>query len=250
MNALLLAAGLGSRLRPITERIPKCLVPILGRPLLSYWLELILDSEVAERLVINTHYLSKKVEEFCEAHAHADRILLSDEPKLLGTGGTLIKHAPAMLDDCLLVGHADNLTLFAPSDFLARHASRPKHCMLTMMTFETDSPQSCGIIELDREGVVQAFHEKVPNPPSRLANAAVFIFSPEALKSICALFPMAAENSGSIDISLHIIPKLLGRIYTFHNDIYHRDIGDARSLDLAESEFASCYSRFKSLSQK
>jgi mannose-1-phosphate guanylyltransferase len=248
MNALLLAAGIGSRLRPITETVPKCMVPIGGKPLLSYWLELMLDTGAVERVVINTHYLSGQVEMFCEAHPLAERITLSHEPKLLGTGGTLVKHSLDMLGDDLFVAHADNLTLFNPLDFLARHANRPTSCVLTMMTFETDSPQSCGIVELDSEGIVQAFHEKVANPPSSLANAAVFILAPEALELIRNLPPMASEERNALDISLHIIPRLLGRIYTFHNDLYHRDIGDVNSLGLAESEFPNYYSRFKNSS--
>ena len=63
MRALLLAAGLGTRLRPITDKIPKCLVPIQGRPLLEIWLDKLCEVGVQEFLV-NTHYLAAQVEEF------------------------------------------------------------------------------------------------------------------------------------------------------------------------------------------
>jgi mannose-1-phosphate guanylyltransferase len=250
MNALLLAAGIGSRLRPITDTVPKCMVPIAGRPLLSYWLDLMLGTAAAERVMINTHHLSRQVEIFCEAHEHAKRITLLHESKLLGTGGTLIKHSKNLMGKDLLIAHADNLTLFNPSDFLARHRKRPNRCLLTMMTFETDSPQSCGIVELDGDEVVQAFYEKVSNPPSLLANAAIFILSPEGLKLICSLFPAMPEDGETLDISLHVIPQLLGRIYTFHNSIYHRDIGDPDSLAAAEVEFPAYYSQFDRITSK
>jgi mannose-1-phosphate guanylyltransferase len=245
MNVLLLAAGMGTRLQPVTHSVPKCMVPIAGRPLLSYWLELLLDTRAADSVVINTHYLSGVVEKYCSTSEHSERIKLSHEPTLLGTGGTLLRHSSALRGSDLLVAHADNLTLFNPVDFLARHADRPSRCLLTMMTFQTDSPQSCGIVELDSDGVVQAFHEKVSNPPSNLANAAVFIFSSEALDLITSLFPKTLKDDDTLDISLHFIPRLLGRIYTFHNLIYHRDIGDLRSLGAANSEFPANYSNFR-----
>ena len=61
MRAILLAAGLGTRLRPITDKIPKCLVPINGKPLIDYWLEQLTKAGI-EKFLINTHYLHEKVE--------------------------------------------------------------------------------------------------------------------------------------------------------------------------------------------
>ena len=66
MKALLLAAGLGTRLRPLTDRTPKCLVPVLGKPLLEYWLDMLLGGGIAEVLV-NTHHLAEQVEAYREA---------------------------------------------------------------------------------------------------------------------------------------------------------------------------------------
>ena len=117
MRALLLAAGIGSRLRPITETVPKCLVPIHGRPLLDYWLNLIFGRDLIERAVINTHYLVETVEAHVAASPWCDRIDLVYEPELLGTGGTL-KANRALYgdDDGVLVAHADNLTDFDVAD--------------------------------------------------------------------------------------------------------------------------------------
>lgn len=56
MRALLLAAGLGTRLRPITDRVPKCLVKVQGKPLLDYWLDILLTNGI-DRVLVNTHYL-------------------------------------------------------------------------------------------------------------------------------------------------------------------------------------------------
>ncbi len=103
--------------------------------------------------------------------------------------------------------------------------------MMTMMTFDTDVPQQCGIIEADAEGLVCGFHEKVQHPPGNRANAAVYIFEPELLQRLEAL------GKVEIDLSTELLPSLLGRISTFHNLDYHRDIGTTESLARAHEEF-------------
>ncbi|MFM9970239.1 MAG: nucleotidyltransferase family protein [Burkholderiales bacterium] len=229
MRALLLAAGFGTRLRPITASIPKCLVAVHEKPLLAYWLE-ILRQPLIERILVNTHYLADKVEAYVRSSPWRDRIDLVHEETILGTGGTVRANRTWLNGESFLVAHADNLTIFDPAQLIARHAQRPRECVMTMMTFDTDSPQTCGIVE-ERQGVVIDFHEKVPNPPGRRANAAVYVFAPE-------IFEFLSQNeSPIIDLSTEVLPHFLGRIWTFHNDRYHRDIGNIEALRLAEREF-------------
>ena len=89
MKLILLAAGFGTRLWPITQKTPKCLVRVGKKPLIQYWLEEFEKSKFLEELIINTHYLSYKVEEFISAWDTTKSIVLYNEPKLLGTAGTL-----------------------------------------------------------------------------------------------------------------------------------------------------------------
>ena len=91
MRAILLAAGLGTRLRPITDTIPKCLVLIHGKPLLQIWLEKLTEVGIGPFL-INTHYLHKQVEKFIEESEFSEQVELVYEEKLLGTAGTLSKN--------------------------------------------------------------------------------------------------------------------------------------------------------------
>lgn len=241
MNALLLAAGFGTRLRPITDTVPKCLVPVNGRPLMDYWLELLAGSKEITKILINTHYLPEVVRRYVSEHKNKAAIELIHEPDLLGTAGTVRSIMPLVAGSDLLVAHADNLTLFNLQDFINSHRSRPKRCVATMMSFETDNPTSCGIIQLDGEGVLQNFYEKINDPPGTLANAAVFIFSPEALDIISSL-----EADQIKDISADFVPSMLGHIWVYHNDIYHRDIGTPESLLAAEKEFQKIYKSSKS----
>lgn len=230
MRALLLAGGLGTRLRPLTDHVPKCLVPIHGKPLLAYWLDLLFGSEI-EAALVNTHYLPDPVRAFVATSPWRDRITLVHEDVLLGTGGTVLRNRDFFGDGAFMVAHADNLTRFDPAAFIARHCARPAGCDITMMTFETDDPRSCGIVEEDERGVVQAFHEKVANPPGNHANAAVYIFEPTVIGFLAGL------GKEVIDLSTEVIPHYLGRMATFHNTGYHRDIGSPESLARAEREF-------------
>jgi mannose-1-phosphate guanylyltransferase len=232
VRALLLAAGIGKRLRPITDTIPKCLVPIHGRPLLDYWLDILFAEGEVTRVLINTHHLPTQLQAHVAGSPWRDRIDLVHEPELLGTGGTLKANRDYFGDQSVLVAHADNLTDFNLTAFAAAHASRPRHCAMTMLTFRTDDPRSCGIVELDDSNVVQAFHEKVAHPPGDLANAAVYMLTPEVVA-------FAAGLPGRfIDLSTQVIPAFVGRILAVTNSGYHRDIGNAESLRRARAEFS------------
>lgn len=230
MRALLLAAGMGTRLRPLTNEIPKCLVPILGRPLLDYWLELLFNADF-ERVMINTHWLPQHVIDFVSRHEKRNKIDLIHEDQLLGTGGTVRSAISHYGSDDLFVAHADNLTDFDLSALVHRHNTRPDHCVMTMLSFRTDNPRSCGILELDDKNVVTAFHEKVEMPPNNLANGAVYIFSSDVLRTISNI------RGSFLDLSTEIIPILVGKILSVETDGYHRDIGSIESLSAAESEF-------------
>ena len=231
MKALLLAAGFGTRLRPLTEHVPKCLVEIRGRPLLGWWFELLFGPGAVERALVNTHYLPEPVRAFVAASPWRERVELVHEDVLLGTGGTVLKNRAFFGDEPFLVAHADNLTLFDAAAFLARHRARPAGTAITMMTFDTDVPKSCGIVEEDAAGRVVAFHEKVANPPGTRANAAVYIFEPEVVAFIAGL------GREIVDLSTEVLPHYLGRMCTYHNALYHRDIGTLESLAAAEREF-------------
>ncbi|EJL81433.1 Nucleoside-diphosphate-sugar pyrophosphorylase family protein [Herbaspirillum sp. CF444] len=230
MRALLLAAGFGTRLRPLTNYVPKCMVPVGGRPLLDYWLEALVSSGFKE-ILINTHYLAPLVVEYVNRSTWSPYVRFVHESHLLGTGGTIVANQAFIAGESVLVAHADNLTLFNVPAFCDAHRRRPSSTEMTMMLFETDDPRSCGIVECDERGVVSAFHEKVQNPPSNLANAAVYIFEPSVIRL------MAETGGDGLDISTQVIPLLTGRINTYLNQTYHRDIGTVASWKQANRDF-------------
>jgi mannose-1-phosphate guanylyltransferase len=230
VRVLLLAAGVGSRLAPITATTPKCLVMINGRPLLDYWLELLFEAGI-ERVLINTHYLSEQVDAHVRASRWAPKIDLVHEAELLGTGGTVLANRAWFQGQPFVLAHADNLTDFDVAGLMAAHRTRPSGHLMTMLGFRTDDPRSCGILELDDTRTVVAFHEKVENPPGNLANGAVYVFEPEVIEVI------AARGTNVVDLSTEIIPGFLGRILCVETNGYHRDIGTPESLRRACAEF-------------
>jgi len=231
MRALLLAAGFGTRLRPLTDTVPKCLVPIHGRPLMDYWLDLLFRDGAVSHAIVNTHYLSEVVERHIASSPWRDHVTLVHEPELLGTGGTLVANRAALGTGPVLLAHADNLTTFDLPAFQAAHAGRPAGVAMTMLAFRTDDPQSCGILELDAAHRVSAFHEKVANPPGNLANAAVYIIEPDVSEAAARL------GKPFVDLSTEVIPQFVGRILAHETSGYHRDIGNLESLARAHAEF-------------
>jgi mannose-1-phosphate guanylyltransferase len=213
------------------------MVPIMGRPLLQYWLDLLGPAQGCSEIIINTHYLPEPVRACVARSAYRDKITLVHEDVLLGTAGTLKRQLPRLTEDEAFVAHADNLTLFNLSQFRDAFANRPAGCIATMMTFETESPQTCGIVQIDEQSVVQRFHEKVSLPPGNLANAAVFYLGREAMALVRGLKDVE-------DISLDILPHMLGRINTWKNDIYHRDIGNLAALEAAAKDFPTVLEKF------
>ncbi len=230
MKALLLAAGFGTRLRPLTDTIPKCLVDINGKPLLQIWLDLLVAAGVND-ILVNTHYLADKVKKFLDLSLQKEYTTVVYEKELLGTGGALLKNRAFFGSDPVILIHADNLSSFDMAAFMHRHKNRPAGTEITIMTFHTDAPQSCGIVEIDEKGIVVAFHEKVANPPGNLANGAVYILEPSIMNFLAGL------NKEEIDFSNEVLPHFMGKIYTFTNEVYHRDIGTPESYAAALKEF-------------
>jgi mannose-1-phosphate guanylyltransferase len=228
IRAILLAAGCGTRLRPLTNKIPKCLVPIKGRPLLDIWLERLTQAGVGPFL-INTHYLAKQVEEYIASSLYQDQVTLFHEHELLGTAGTLISNLDFFQGEDGLLIHADNYCLADFPAFMQAHLQRQPECVLTMMTFRTHDPSSCGIVELDERGIVIGFHEKLSNPPGNLANGAVYILSTELLNFL------GTDLHKVKDFSTEVVNRFVGRIYSYETSEVFLDIGTPETYEQANN---------------
>ena len=228
MRAFLLAAGLGTRLRPLTYNIPKCLVSIKGLPLLGIWLKRLTEANIGPFL-INTHYLPEQVEAFIKASPYCEQVTLINEIELKGTAGSLIANLDFFQGEEGLIIHADNYCLADFTAFQRAHINRPPECLMTMMTFRTNNPSSCGIVKLDERGIVSDFYEKVDQPPGNLANGAIYILTPELLKKL------GTDYRESKNFSTEIISQFIGRIYSYETSQIFIDIGNPDNYDQANS---------------
>lgn len=230
MKAILLAAGLGTRLKPITDNIPKCLVAINGKPLLAYWLETLVNLGVT-KILINIHYLPEQVEEFIKQSPYKNYITTVEEIELLGTAGTLVNNRSFWQSETTLIIHADNFCCSDLTSMVKQHHNRPAETDATLLLFKTEQPKSCGVVKVDENKVIREFHEKVDNPPSNLASGALFIFSPNVFDKYFRHF----EDNKHYELSLDVVPKMVNKLQGWQVDSFYIDIGTPETLALANA---------------
>lgn len=197
-KAFLLAAGLGTRLKPLTDATPKCLVPVGGRPVLHWWLR------VCERLgvtdvLVNTHHHAEQVRDFVRSRASSARVTLSHEPALLGSAGTLAANRGFVAGEpSFWIFYADTLIGADLAPLAALH--RALRADLTMGVFKSPDPKSGGVVELAPDGRVLSFEEKPARPKSDLVAAGAYVAGPRLL----SLLP-----AGTGDLSKDVYPGLM-----------------------------------------
>jgi mannose-1-phosphate guanylyltransferase len=227
VKAFLLAAGIGSRLRPVTDTIPKCMVPIDDRPLLDIWLDA-LDRAGVDEVLVNLHYLPDVVRDHVAARTGSPAVRLAFEPELLGSAGTLLANRDWVAgEELFLACNADNLTDFDVRDLIDAH--RAGGAIATLTAFHSPNPSSGGVLEADESGRVTAFREKPERPASDLVNAGMYAFSPAVLGEITQAPPA--------DIGYHLLPLLVGRARVIPVDGYFLDIGTSEAYRRAREEW-------------
>ena len=228
MKAFLLTAGLGTRLHPITLTIPKCLVPIAGKPLINWWFESMQKAGVTE-VLINLHHLPDLVMAHVNALDTPIKVEFSYEPVLLGSAGTLRANKNFVQDQkAFFIIYADNLTNTSLSNLYDFHVSQPQD--FTMALFETNNPSGCGIVSLNEHFTVTHFEEKPANPVSNLANAGLYVASPK----IISLIDPAKTPA---DIGFDLLPLLVGKMSGYKINDYLIDIGTHNNLEKARQDW-------------
>jgi mannose-1-phosphate guanylyltransferase len=227
MKAFLLAAGLGTRLRPITDTTPKCLVQIDGTPLLDIWLGKLAAAGV-EEVLVNLHHLPDRVRKHLAQRPQPVVVRTVHEPTLLGSAGTVLANRDFVAgEDMFLAINADNLTDFDLRLLVDAH--RGSGALATLALFRSPDPRICGIVEL-RDEVVASFEEKPEHPRSDLANAGLYAFSPGVIDLVPETVPC--------DIGRHLLPQLVGRARGLSiGDSYFADIGTQEALRRARREW-------------
>lgn len=234
-KVLLMAAGIGSRLRPLTDHTPKCLVKVAGTPLIDYWMARFVAAGLTD-VLINTHHLPMPVREYVAGvdkngwGGHRFHFTEAFEPVLLGSAGTVHANRGWADDaDHVLIVYADNLSSIALEDFLGFHYSHSDP--VSIVLFRTDVPQRCGIVGVDGAMRVTSFVEKPAHPTSNFANAGIYAVRADAFRE------MADMNA--FDMGTDVLPQFVGRMRGWEWSGYHLDIGTHESLAQAERDIGA-----------
>jgi mannose-1-phosphate guanylyltransferase len=228
MKAFILAAGHGTRLRPLTEHTPKCLLTIQGVPLLEIWLAHCRRCGINDVLV-NAHAHAEQVIDFSRRQNSGVRVRVSEEKELLGSAGTLARNRDFVgQKEDFFVLYGDVLTNVGLLDLLRFHEAQ-KPAAATLGVYEAANPTHCGIVELDKQGIVRSFVEKPQEPKSNLAFAGIMVATQEIFRFIPEKRPA--------DIGFDLLPKLAGRMAAITTSGYLRDIGTMESYMAAQADW-------------
>ena len=221
MRAMIMAAGIGTRLRPLTDLVPKPMAPIVNRPALYHILHLLRRHGLRE-VVINLHHLPEVITGyFGDGSALGMHIEYSFEPELLGTAGGVKNNAAFLGDNTFLVVSGDALTDIDLTGLIAAH--RRNGSIATMAVKEVADPSLFGVVVADDEGKVVGFQEKptLVEARSRLCNCGIYVFEPGILAHI---LPGQFDDFGR-----RVFPDLLREHVPFHAHTissYWSDVGN------------------------
>lgn len=233
-TAMVMAAGLGKRMRPLTATRPKPLIEVAGRPLLDHVLERLKAAGV-KNVVVNVHYLPGSIEAHLAARPHGLNVTISDErAQLLETGGGMVKAAPLIESDPFLVVNSDNLWVDGPADtlkLLASHwdSDRMDALLLLVPQARAQNHRGMGDFHMDRRGRLRR-REKSRVAPFvftgiQMVSKALLKDSPEGPFSTNILWNRAIESGrcyGAVHQGLWFdvgTPKAIGETEAFLQNV-------------------------------
>lgn len=219
MKAVLLVGGLGTRLRPLTYRIPKPLLPVMGKPLVMHVIDKV-PAEVDE-VIIPVSYKKEMMEEYFRRHRPAKKVTLVDEPTPLGTGGA-VKNVEKHIDGEFLVLNGDSIWSLDLTEFVKFH--RRKGGIASISLWEVEDPSPFGIAQLDDDQRIVRFQEKPKREEafSKLINAGAYALEREVLDHI---------GDGFVSMEREVFPKILDkRMYGLRFDGYWVDCGTRENV--------------------
>jgi mannose-1-phosphate guanylyltransferase len=227
LKAFILAAGEGTRLRPLTESVPKCLLPVQGIPLLEIWLNNCAKAGV-DCVLVNTHAHAETVKQFTAAQKTGVSVHITEEPRLLGSAGTLAENRSFVNgEEAFFVLYGDVLTNIDLRRMLKFHEQ--KRQAATLGIYQVPDPTRCGVVKVDENSIIQSFVEKPAHPVSHWAFSGVMIAGQEVFELIPQQRPA--------DIGFHLLAKLTGRMAAYRIAEYLLDIGTLENYQAAQESW-------------
>lgn len=226
---MILAAGLGTRLKPLTDPVPKPMVPVLNTPVMEYSVKLLHIHGIKE-IIANTHYSPHFITDyFGNGERFGVNLQFTYEEQLLGTAGG-VRNNRHFLDRTFFVLSGDALTDINLSAMLKFH--RENKALATIALKPVQDVSNYGVVVADETGRIEAFQEK-PTPQealSNVVNTGIYLFEPE-------IFELIPE--GFYDFGRQLFPRLLEmkeRFYGFVTDDYWCDIGTVEAYKKAQED--------------
>ena len=235
MKAMVFAAGLGQRLQPLTDRIPKALVPVAGRPMIDYPLLLLRHYDIRE-IIINLHHLGDQIEAYLGDGTELGlQISYSKEEELLDTGGGLLKAKPFLREAPFIVINTDVLIDLPLHQLIAFHEQ--KQATATLVLRSDARADQFGSMEIDSEGRIARFLQATrptpaPNSGTKLMFAGLQIFDPRVFD-----YMPTKEDSQKFGTTKHTYPRMLvegERLFGFRFEGFWQDLGTADRIREAE----------------
>jgi mannose-1-phosphate guanylyltransferase len=234
MKAMVLAAGKGSRLSPLTGEVPKPLAPVAGKPIIGHIFEL-LSAHGIDEVHVNVHHLADSILDFYgeRTTVGGSTINFTREEELLGTAGS-VKRLADRFDETFLVIMGDALTDADLGEVVSFHKER--EALATLALTPVEDTRQFGVVDLDSVGNVRDFQEK-PDPQeavSNLANTGIYVLEPEVLEYV--------PEDTVYDFAKEVFPAMLAageKIAGFKGDFYWSDIGTLSAYQQAQHDALS-----------
>jgi mannose-1-phosphate guanylyltransferase len=217
VQALVLAGGEGTRLRPLTHTVPKPVMPLAGRPFLTFMLDWLREHGVDD-VLLSCGFLAHAVEDVLGEEYNGVRLRYVHEDEPLGTAGPVRLAADeGLLQDRVFILNGDVLTDMDLTAQLAFHEEEGAKATLALIAVEDTS--SYGVVPTDEDGAVLEFLEKSPGPaPTNRINAGAYVIERDVIERIPA--------GRAVSFEREVFPGLVGEgLYGFHSEGYWIDIG-------------------------
>jgi mannose-1-phosphate guanylyltransferase len=240
MKAMVLAAGQGTRLHPLTERTPKALVPVAGRPMIDYCL-LLLKRYGIRDIIINLHHLGDQIESYLgDGKQWGLQITYSKEPELLDTGGGLLKAKPFLQDATFIVINTDVLIDLSLRELIAYHEE--KRAVATLVLRLDPLADQYGSMDIDGDGRIHRFLQTRIDPAFSGAVTKLMFTGVQILEPRVFDYLESDRILRKFSTTKDTYPRMLlgqERLFGFRFDGFWQDVGTASRIKEAEESLAA-----------
>ncbi len=229
IDVIILAGGLGTRLKSIVPDLPKALSPINGRPFLDYILDFLEESDSVNNVILAVGYMADQIiEKYTNRHEYNFEILFSREETVLGTGGAIKRALQYSTTDSIMVLNGDSYVDVRVNDVIAFH--REKNSSMTIIVKKIRNPGRYGLIKFDDNHRITSFNEKRTSTTEGYVNTGIYLFKREIFNNI--------EENRTISLEKELIPFFINsNIYGFVTHGKFIDIGIPETYQIADKFF-------------